>query len=227
MANTNYDPATATPSQVTTFADLPATTSPIRADYLQHIHTVLGDWLGATGRGPGMVAGQYPRSGGYISVASTVNPSTAALSNSSMRATYIDLAAAGTAVGIGIEVTTLQSGGLGRLGIYATSLTTGLPSTLILDAGTVDCSSTGFKEITISQALNPGRYWLAYVSQSSGTAPTVRVMGAPTMGIPTMAQSDLTSVPAALQQSSVTGALPNPFVASATGSLVARVYLKF
>lgn len=223
----NYDPATVTPSQVTTFADLPATTSPVRADYLQHIHAVLGDWLSATGRAPGMVAGQYPRTGQYISVASTVNPSTAALANSTMRANYIDLAAAGTADRIGAEVTTLQAGGLARLGIYATSLTTGLPSTLILDAGTIDCSTIGFKEITISQALNPGRYWLSYTSQSSGTAPTVRVMGAPSMGIPTFAQSDLTSVPAAVQQSSVTGALPNPFVPTATGSLAARVYLRF
>lgn len=223
----NYDPAASAAGQVFPFEDLPSTDTPVTAAWLQHVHAVLGDWLSATGSVYGRALGQTPRTGQYISVASTVNPSTAALSNSQLRASYIDLAAAGTADRIGVEVTTLQSGAVGRLGIWATNLSTGLPGSLLLDAGTIDGSSTGFKEITISLALNPGRYWLGYVSQSSGTAPTVRVMGAPTGGIPTFSQSDLTSVPAAVQQNSITGALPNPMAPTTVGSLVARVYLRF
>ena len=56
-----------------------------------------------------------------------------------------------------------------RLGIY--SDINGAPSTLILDAGTVICTAaTTIYEITISQSLQPGIYWLAFCQQE--TAPT-------------------------------------------------------
>jgi len=56
-----------------------------------------------------------------------------------------------------------------RLGIY--NETGGLPSTLLLDAGTVapTAASTNY-EITISQSLSPGFYFVAFCQQ--GTAPT-------------------------------------------------------
>jgi hypothetical protein len=47
----------------------------------------------------------------------------------------------------------------------------GAPDTLILDAGTVTfTSSVQIQQITISQSLNAGFYWLAFCQQ--GTAPT-------------------------------------------------------
>jgi hypothetical protein len=57
-----------------------------------------------------------------------------------------------------------------RIGIYADS--SGIPSTLILDAGTVapSAASTSYT-ITISQTLTTGFYWMAFCQQ--GTAPTV------------------------------------------------------
>jgi hypothetical protein len=56
-----------------------------------------------------------------------------------------------------------------RLGIFEN--TDGVPSTLILDAGTVSATASGtIYEITISQSLNAGFYWLAFAQQ--GTAPT-------------------------------------------------------
>ena len=61
-----------------------------------------------------------------------------------------------------------------RLGIYNSSETTFEPNTVVLDAGTVDTSSTGIKEITISQTLNAGLYFLTAVRQGVGaTAPTL------------------------------------------------------
>ena len=56
-----------------------------------------------------------------------------------------------------------------RMGIYNDS--SGVPSTLVLDAGTVSATaaSTNY-EITISQSLSSGYYWLAFAQQ--GTAPT-------------------------------------------------------
>lgn len=53
-------------------------------------------------------------------------------------------------------------GSLARLGIYDDD--DGLPNNLILDAGTVLLDSVGDRAITISQALNPGRYHLALVA---------------------------------------------------------------
>ena len=60
--------------------------------------------------------------------------------------------------------------GVVRLGIYDNDDTTGKPSTVVLDAGTVSVSGTNTAyEITISQSLAAGNYWLAFVEQ---TAPT-------------------------------------------------------
>jgi hypothetical protein len=59
------------------------------------------------------------------------------------------------------------SGAVIRLGIYSPSSSTGLPSTLVLDAGTVDATSTGYKQITISQSLNAGHYYLCALSQGA------------------------------------------------------------
>ena len=58
-----------------------------------------------------------------------------------------------------------------RLGIYNNDSTTGKPSTVLLDAGTVatTAASTNY-EITISQSLSAGAYWLAFCVQ---TAPTI------------------------------------------------------
>ena len=58
-----------------------------------------------------------------------------------------------------------------RLGIYNNDITTGKPSTVLLDAGTVATTAAlTTYEITISQSLSPGTYWLAFCVQ---TAPTV------------------------------------------------------
>jgi len=56
-----------------------------------------------------------------------------------------------------------------RMGIYNDS--DGLPTTVLLDAGTVSPSATNTNyQITISQSLSPGLYWLALCQQ--GTAAT-------------------------------------------------------
>jgi len=52
-----------------------------------------------------------------------------------------------------------------RLGIYRDN-GAGAPSALVLDAGEIDLAGTGAKEITISQSLTPGWYWLAFVTES-------------------------------------------------------------
>lgn len=61
---------------------------------------------------------------------------------------------------IGIEVTTGAAGNA-RLGIY--NFADGVPTTLVLDAGTVSTSSTGEQEITISETLSAGVYALCAI----------------------------------------------------------------
>lgn len=80
---------------------------------------------------------------------------------------------------IGINVTTAgATGSVIRLGIRQVD-NDGLPGDLVLDAGTVDATSTGFKEITISQALDPGGYWLVAVGQGSPATNPQVTAGAP------------------------------------------------
>lgn len=52
-----------------------------------------------------------------------------------------------------------------RLGIYESAYGGVSWGDLVLDAGVVDTTTTGLKEITISQALSPGLYWLAMAAQ--------------------------------------------------------------
>ena len=65
---------------------------------------------------------------------------------------------------IGIQVTT-SLGTSAALGIYNSS--DGVPTSLLLDCGTVSIATTGEKEATISQSLNVGFYYLALVADSA------------------------------------------------------------
>ena len=71
-------------------------------------------------------------------------------------------------------VTTAVASTTVRMGIYSADAD-GLPSTLVLDAGTVSTATTGLKAITISQTLSAGLYFFAYVWQGGASSPTMRV----------------------------------------------------
>ena len=65
-----------------------------------------------------------------------------------------------------------------RIGIDNSDIATGLPTTLVLDSGEVDASSTGVKSITgLSLTLPPGFYFFAALS---GHAPGIRGVSATT-----------------------------------------------
>jgi hypothetical protein len=97
-----------------------------------------------------------------------------------------------------------------RLGIYNDN--DGLPSTVLLDAGTVAPSAANTNyQITISQSLSPGLYWLAFCQQ--GTAPTTAAYygaaASGSIGSFMIVQSTTTfggSLVQGFSQSSVTGA---------------------
>jgi len=119
---------------------------------------------------------------------------------------------------IGIEVATGVATAVVRLGLYNNDPATATPSTLIGDYGTVDASTTGAKEITISQTLNPGLYWMAFVTQVA--AANVRRLG--NVSNPLIPQDALTTTANQaydrLYQVGVSGALP-----ATTGILIPGV----
>ena len=57
-----------------------------------------------------------------------------------------------------------------RLGIYNNDSATGKPSTVVLDAGTVSTTAAStVYQITISQSLSAGNYWIAFNMQTAAT----------------------------------------------------------
>jgi hypothetical protein len=109
-----------------------------------------------------------------------------------------------------------------RLGIYADAA--GLPSTLILDAGTVSATAaaTGYT-ITISATIPTGGiYWLALNTQTAAATNTVASAASQIMnGLPSIGTT--TSIYSGYSESSITGAfvdVVSPALSATTGPLV-------
>lgn len=96
-----------------------------------------------------------------------------------------------------------------RLGIYNASQTTGKPTTVFLDAGTVNCTAAGTEySITISSTPPAGFYYLAVNMQTSPTGNEFigfNVENNP-MYLPTATSSVSTASSRGYTQSGVTGA---------------------
>lgn len=100
-----------------------------------------------------------------------------------------------------------------RLGIYSQAATGG-PGALLLDAGTVSCNGTGFKEITVSQALSAGMVWLCAVRQGNADY-NVSLRATNFQGAAPLfasSQQDTAWSGVKLATSATTGALPDPAV---------------
>lgn len=129
---------------------------------------------------------------------------------------------------LAIEVMSAGStGAVVRLGIYADDA--GLPGDLVLDGGTVDATTTGLKELTISQALTSRRrYWFVTAPQGNpATQPHLRA--STSQGVyPAPGSED--SITAVRQESNgwyktgISGALPGVFGAP-TGDAAATTII--
>jgi hypothetical protein len=127
-------------------------------------------------------------------------------------------------IGIRTGATTLGANGNVRIGLYNASLTTGKPTTVVFDAGTVSvtAASTDF-QITISQNITAGWYYLAFNNQGStthrivsgGTPGALTSYPAPGFNI-TAAGLTTTSPITGFTESSITGA----FATAATISTI-------
>lgn len=134
---------------------------------------------------------------------------------------------------IGTEVTAAgEAGSLVRLGIYADD-GTGYPGALVLDAGTIAGDSVAVQEVTISQVLAPGLYWVGAVVQNApSTQPRLRTIAGGTWGAIPITNG---AAPAADQPGAVafvgfnmTGAFPAlwPTASANVSSVAARVFVK-
>lgn len=125
-------------------------------------------------------------SGRYVRSQASVAPSTRSATLN--RTTYIPILIPTTTTYDRIGVTTgstFSGTGTVRVGIY--NNTNGKPSTVVLDAGTISATalSTAY-EITISQTLAAGFYWLAFNSTSNATVNTYLGLNATASTITTM-----------------------------------------
>lgn len=92
---------------------------------------------------------------------------------------------------IGFTLGTGVASAVARLGIYTD--VAGKPGALVLDAGTITCGTgdVGVREITISQQLDAGFYWL--VIQSTGSASDTSITWAGMNGFNIMGMSSNTA----------------------------------
>jgi hypothetical protein len=124
----------------------------------------------------------------------------------------VDISVNGTFTNLSCEVTVAgDTTAVARMGVYASD-EFGNPKTLLVDANTVACTTTGNKTIALSPTLKllPGRYWLAGVSQGVPTTnPTFR-FNTGSMGsvVYTTAANATSLATTGYQLSGVTSALP-------------------
>lgn len=123
-----------------------------------------------------VIANVY-RSGKYAFPGSRTSASTQQLGNG--RVCYVALALnkARSIDRIACEVTAAGTAGSEvRLGAYGSDATL-QPTSLLFDAGTIDSTTTGVKEITVAQTIGPGIVWLAIAVQGSpSTDPTLAAL---------------------------------------------------
>jgi hypothetical protein len=165
----------------------------------------------------------YFVSGRYYAAGNNGNVGTsAALGNDNLRVSPIYFRNSVTIDRIGLEVTVAGSAGaLVRLGIYESN-ESGYPAARILDAGTIDGTVVAAHEITISQSLPPGVYWLGAVIQGSpATQPTIRVTTASSFSVGATSLTASLQAPVGYATASVAGGLPADFASASNAIAIA------
>jgi hypothetical protein len=110
---------------------------------------------------------------------------------------------------IGCTVTTAGAGVFAYLGVYR--MENGIPTTKVLDAGAVGLTTTGTKEITISQPLPSGTYALILLANASGA--TVRAGTPSDIALATVGCSAVGTADTLITASQTYGTLPSTFPA--------------
>lgn len=101
-------------------------------------------------------------------------------------------------------------------------------ATLVVDMGQVAPTTTGTKTFTVSQALTPGRHWIALSFQGTGTVPTLRSRNGITVGVGNPNDADINgALNAYYTDTGFGGAAPATFGAVAGIALGPHVAVKF
>lgn len=128
---------------------------------------------------------------------------------------------------IAVTPSTVTTAGTVRMGIYADSSNS--PGALLVDSGSVNYTTSNTPATaSISQALSPGRYWLAAVVQTGsstwlGTSPTASSYLAPTQKMGALTSSAFAS---GYLISGVTGALPSTGAGATTANAGLIAYVR-
>lgn len=142
------------------------------------------------------------------------------------RAVQLRLAVANTFSTAITEVGTAAEGAVIRMGIYASNPATGLPGSLFADLGTVDASTTGLKNLTLTGNLTipAGLYWMGSVIQgASGATMAKRYAFTRNDGTSPSGEHGPTNAYGHMlpTMSNVTGALPATFTDTGSNDMVA------
>jgi hypothetical protein len=162
---------------------------------------------------------------GEFSIGRVLTTTTASYPDGSMRLYPFIVPVDMTVNTIACEVVTTpgSAGSVVRLGIYDD--VDGVPTNLILDAGTVATQTTGVKSIAISQALSAGIVWCCAVPQGTpGTNPTLRIISI-SEGHKRYATEVVNQFRYSFSNNTVTGALPGTAGATLGAGLAAIVCL--
>lgn len=169
----------------------------------------------------------------YLFPAAPTSTSTSSsISNNSLRLVPWIVRSTLTIIRMGCIVTSSgQASSTFRLGIYSDSGNC-YPGSLLLEAGSVATDSTGSPEVTISQQLTPGLYWVGGAHQGAGSS-TATFQTITSSWLPPVDIVLGTSAPASgataygFQQSSVSGALPSTYTSTVTTTTGAvKVFVK-
>ena len=172
-----------------------------------------------------LASGRY-----YYTYSPNSSTTSATLGNGTLRLVPWFVPNAVTITRIGAEVTsTGEAGSKYRIGIYADD-GTGTPGALVLDAGQIAGDSATVQELTVSQTLAPGLYWVGGAVQSAPTTqPTMRTG---TATPPLHALPNGTTTPTAgqstfgFQQTGVSGAFSTFSWTTGTSVAPARIFVK-
>lgn len=181
--------------------------------------------LGARGVAPGSYRS------GYYYFASGGAIGTASLGNENLRVSQWVVTEAVTIARFNAEFTVAgEAGSVFRIGVWAADGAGGIPSTLVVDAGTVATSgSPGVVEVTLGSpvTIQPGVYWIGGAVQNApSTQPTMRTVTPLWPGGPltTSLPAAGTSAPGWLK-AAVSGAF-GAFTSPGTSSNVPRIGFK-
>lgn len=181
--------------------------------------------LGARAAAPGTYRS------GYYYFASGGAIGTASLGNENLRVSQWIVTEEVSIARFNAEFTVAgQSGSVFRIGVWAADGAGGIPSTLVVDAGTVATDGTpGVVEVTLGSpvTITPGVYWIGGAVQAAGTTqPTMRTVTPLWAGGPltTSLPSAATSAPGWLK-AAVSGAF-GAFTSPGTSSNVPRIGFK-